>query len=119
MLTGTATGGASSYTISDTRANLIYEIALLHGLVPGNPLVVSPTSRTAGAVSQTITGTDTVTMTTTSSDVLHGSLDAWIDALAAIHGLTTPLVVTATGRTAGSIAQTLDTVSGTTTVTSI
>jgi hypothetical protein len=109
--------GGGSYTISAARANLIYELALLHGLVPGSPLSVSPTARSAGTLAQTITGTDTVTITTVASDVLHGSVDTWIDALAAVHGLTSPLVVTATGRTATGLAQTFGTAGDTTTVT--
>jgi hypothetical protein len=106
-----------SYTINSTRANLIYELALLHGLVPGNPLTVTATQRNAGALTQTISGTGTVTITTTSSDVIQGSLDTWIDALAAVHGLTAPLVVTATSRDAGSLHQTLANDGTTTTVT--
>jgi hypothetical protein len=106
----------SLYTISNVRANLIYELALLHGLVPGSPLSVSATQRSAGALTQSISGTDTVTITTTSSEVLQGSLDEWIDALAAVHGLTTPLVVTSTSRSAGSLSQTITTLGDTTTV---
>lgn len=114
--TPSAYAGSDSYTVSAARANLIYEIALLHGLVPGNPLQVSATSRSAGAVVQTVSGTDTVTITTVSSDVLHGSLDTWIDALAALHGLTTPLVVTSASRTAGALTQSISTTADTTTV---
>lgn len=106
-----------TYPVSSDRANLIYELALLHGLVPGSPLSVSATSRSAGALSQTISGANTVTITTTSSDVLQGSLDTWIDALAAVHGLTAPLVVTATSRDAGALHQTLANDGTTTTVT--
>jgi hypothetical protein len=102
--------------ISTTQANLIYEMALLHGLVPGSPLVVTPTSRSAGAVTQTIAGTDTVTVTTVSSDVLVGDVGNWIEQLAALHGLTSPLVTTATSRSAGAISQTFTTVGTTVTV---
>lgn len=105
----------SPVTISAGRANLIYELALLHGLVPGNPLTVSPTERSAGNVLQTISGIGTVTVTTVASDVLHGDLDTWIDALAAIHGLTVPLVTTDATRVAGTVLQTLIS-DGTTTV---
>jgi hypothetical protein len=115
----TAFGGGSSYTISAARANLIYEIALLHGLDPAHPLTVNATSRNAGAVSQTISGAATVTITTVSSDVLSTSLDQWIDALAALHGLTTPLVVTNNSRDAGTVHQTLVNAGGTTTVTTV
>ncbi|OXE35266.1 MAG: hypothetical protein CGW95_15040 [Phenylobacterium zucineum] len=103
-------------TITAARANLIYELALLHGLVQGAPLSVSPTQRTAGNLVQTISGTDTVTITTVASDTLQGSVDTWIDALAAIHGLTSPLVVTATGRSSGAITQALGSTGDTATV---
>lgn len=106
----------SPIVITQTRANLIFELALLHGLVPGSPLTVSTTARGAGALLQTIAGTDTVTITKVSSDILQGSLDDWIDALAAVHGLTSPLVVTATSRDAGTLSQTLTNDGTTTTV---
>jgi hypothetical protein len=106
----------SPVVVSAGRANLIYEIALLHGLVPGNPLTVSATGRSAGNVVQTISGTDTVTITTVASDVLQGDLSDWIDALAAIHGLTVPLVTTDITRVAGTVSQTLATDGITTTV---
>ena len=121
MLSGTAqriSGG--SYTIDTDHANLIYQLALLHGLDAAHPLVVDATaSRSAGTLQQTITGTDTVTITTTAAPVLSDDLTAWIDALAAIHGLTVPLVNSAGVRTAGSISQTITTVGNVTTVTRI
>lgn len=46
--------------------NRILELAKIHGLVTGTPLVVSPTTRSAGDISQTITtatGTTTVART--------------------------------------------------------
>jgi hypothetical protein len=58
-----------------------------------------------------------VTITTVSSDILQGSLDTWIDALAAVHGLTALLVVTATSRDAGALHQVLINDGTTTTVT--
>jgi hypothetical protein len=105
--------------VSPARANLIYELALLHGLVPGNPLQVSATARSAGALMQTITGTDSVTITTVSSDVLQGNLDTWIDALAALYGLTSPLTVTSGTRDSGGVSQTMVSTDGTTTVTRV
>lgn len=114
---GTGNVQAGSYSITAARANLIYELALLHGLDPAKPLSVSPTSRSAGGLLQTVDGTSTVTITTQASEVLSGNLDDWIDKLAAIHGLTVPLVVTSAGRTAGATSQTFSTVGPTTTVT--
>lgn len=68
---GIATGGGSSPSAIavQVRAELaaellrILELAAVHGLVPGSALVVTPTTRVAGTVQQTITdlgGTVTV-----------------------------------------------------------
>lgn len=59
----------------------------------------------------------TVTITTTGrGDTLHTSPGAMIELLAALHGITAPLVVTTTHRTAGSLVQVIDSAGGTTTV---
>lgn len=108
---------ASSYAISATRANLLYQTALLHGLDVAHPLNVSATERSAGELVQTIEGTDMVTITTISAPPLSGSLDDWVDGLAAIHGLTAPLVVTSTSRSAGALAQSIENAGGVTVVT--
>jgi hypothetical protein len=110
----------TSFVISAERANLIYQIALLHGLDPARPMSVNQTSRVAGGLNQTITGSGTpaVTITTNSLQSYTGSIDAWIDALAALHALTAPLVVTSTTRDAGAVHQTMAVTAGpTTTVT--
>jgi hypothetical protein len=68
-----ATGsGPSAETIADeVRTNLspellrIIELALLHGLDPASPLNVTPTSRTAGSVSQVISGNPETSTTVT------------------------------------------------------
>jgi hypothetical protein len=118
LITGLASRSfAGSYSITADRALLIYQIALLHGLDPANPLTVSETTRQAGALSQSIAGTDSVTITTDSQAPFSGDLDAWIDALAALHGLTVPLIVTSVSRNAGSVTQNIASVSGVTTVT--
>lgn len=57
----TGSGGVSS-----TLAAQLLELVTIHGLVSGTPLVVSPTSRIAGAITQTIgeaSGVVTVTRT--------------------------------------------------------
>lgn len=69
----TAIGGSgpSAGDIADAvRAELAAELARLmelgglHGLTPGQPLVVTPTSRTAGALTQTVSQSgETVTVT--------------------------------------------------------
>ena len=95
------------YSISPARAALIYQIALLHGLDPANPLTIPKGDgvRQAGGVMQTISGAGPTTVTTTATTPFTGDLDAWIDALAAEIGLTAPLQVTPTGLTAGSLSQ--------------
>ena len=108
---------AATYSISTGRAALIHQLALLHGLDTANPLTVSATQRAAGVLVQSVSGASTVTVTTSATPVYSGNLDAWIDGLAALHGLTAPLVVTATSRTAGVVTQSIATAGGTTTVT--
>ena len=102
----TAVGGGG-YLVSPDRAALIYQIALLHGLDPANPLTIPKGDgvRQAGGVMQTISGAGPTTVTTTVTTPFAGDLDAWIDALAAEIGLTAPLQVTPTGLTAGSLSQ--------------
>lgn len=55
---------SSGSGLSPTQAAMLEEIWKLHGLAAGTPLVVSPTTRTAGTIEQTITedggGTTTV-----------------------------------------------------------
>lgn len=104
------------YVISAARATLLYQVALLHGLDPANPLLVSPTARTAGNLVQTVSGVDVVTISTTEAPAFSGSVDAWIDALADLHGLTAPLIVTQNSRQAGALLQSISTTGDTTTV---
>lgn len=47
---GSGTGG-----LRDDERSLLFDLARIHGLIPGIPLVVTQNSRTAGGVSQTIT----------------------------------------------------------------
>jgi hypothetical protein len=107
----------SSFAITAGQANLVYQLALLHGLVPSHPLQVSDTTRSAGSLTQTVSGSDTVTITTSSAPSLVGDVGAWIESLAALHGLTVPLVVSATNRSAGPINQAIAQVGSLTTVT--
>jgi hypothetical protein len=46
---------SSGSGLSPTQAAMLEEIWKLHGLAAGTPLVVTPTTRTAGGISQTIT----------------------------------------------------------------
>ena len=108
---------ASSFSLTSVQANLVYQLALLHGLVVNHPLQVSSTTRSAGSLAQTVSGLETVTITTSSAPSLVGDVGAWIEALAALHGLTAPLVVSANRRSAGLINQAITQVGTLTTVT--
>lgn len=105
------------FLVSGARAALLHQLALLHGLDSAKPLTVSAAQRSAGALVQSVSGASTVTVTTSAVPTFSGNLDAWIDGLAALHGLTAPLVVTATSRAAGVVTQSIATAGGTTTVT--
>jgi hypothetical protein len=113
---GVVEADGGGFIISPARARLLYQLALLHGLDVSNPLTVSATARSAGALVQGVSGTDTVTITTSTAPAYSGDLDAWIDGLAALHGLTVPVTVTASTRVAGAISQTINTTAGITTV---
>lgn len=114
-----ANGSATSnrvYVIDQSRAALLYNIALLHGLVQGSPLQVGTTNRTAGQIQQTIAGDENVIIATTMLSAFDGDLNAIIDDLSAIHGLTCELQVTPSQRIAGSIVQSFTDLDGVTTV---
>lgn len=117
--TAAATGvaGTITYTLSAEQALLLQQIAQLHGLL--QPLAVSPTRRAAGDLVQDIVeAAGTVTITTTGrGDTLHAGPGAMIEQLAALHGITAPLVVTATQRSAGAIVQAIAATPQATTVT--
>ena len=114
-----ATGDTVFFTITGTQALRLMHIHLLHGLGIGTPLEVSATARTAGALAQTVSESGgTVTVATTAAPAtMPADPGALINELAALHGLTGPLQVTAASRSAGSITQTLANAGGTTTVT--
>lgn len=111
-----AAAASGAVEITSAQAQLIYQIALLHGLDPANPLTVSASGRSAGTLIQTITGNGPVVIHTVSAPPLSGDAGAWIEALAALHGLTDDLTVTDSSRAAGAISQTLATDGATTTV---
>ena len=116
----TATVENSLLTITKAQALRLLQIHLLHGLA-ASPLVVSASSRSAGAVEQLVTqsGTTVTISTTAAPSVFSGDAGALIDELAALHGLTADLIVTPTSRTAGAISQTLAQAGTTTTVTRV
>jgi hypothetical protein len=90
-----------------------------------DPLQVSPAARSDGTVVQSIAEAGgVVTVTTlqrptgaTAASALTPQQAAWLEALALVHGLTAPLVVTTTNRTAGALTQTLESDGETVTVT--
>jgi adhesin HecA-like repeat protein len=105
-------------TITRAQAQLLRRIHALHGLAAA-PLVVGPTSRSAGDIAQTISqaGTTVTIATSAADDVYVADVGQMIEELAALHGLTAALTVTPTSRTVGALAQTLASVAGVTTVT--
>ena len=83
-----------------TIAGYTVESVVSHG--------ATATTRSAGSLAQTVSGLETVTITTNSAPSLVGDAGSWIEALAALHGLTVPLVVSANRRSAGLINQAFD-----------
>jgi hypothetical protein len=115
--TAAGTVGTLSLSITAEQALLLQQVAQLHGLL--QPLTVSPTQRVAGdVVQQVVEAAGAVTITTTGrSDTLHANPGAMIEQLAALHGITAPLVVSATQRSAGAIVQAIAATPQATTVT--
>lgn len=118
---GAADHQAYDLTITREVATQLYQIYLLHGLTVGSPLVVTPTTRSAGGLTQSVTETGgTVSIATTANTTVGlPPLAQMIEELAALHGLGETLSVTATSRTAGAISQTIATTGGVTTVTRV
>lgn len=115
--TAAGTVGTLSLSITAEQALLLQQVAQLHGLL--QPLTVSPTQRVAGdVVQQVVEAAGVVTISTTGrSDTLHADPGAMIEQLAALHGITAPLVVSATQRSAGAIVQAIAATPQATTVT--
>jgi hypothetical protein len=100
---------------------LLEGLARVHGLI--DTLTVTPTSRGDGVLVQSVSGSNTVTVTTASAPAggsgpnpLSVQETSWLVALARLHGLIEPLVVTPTSRTAGPLAQTISSSGDTVTV---
>jgi hypothetical protein len=94
-----------SYVINMAQQEYIHQIAMLNGLEAGSPLIVTANTRSAGALVQTVEGTEVVTVTTTATPIYSGNVDTWIEGLASIYGISDPLVVTKASRTAGAVWQ--------------
>jgi hypothetical protein len=115
MAVGTAEA-SSSFTITSAELMLLYQMHLLHGL-GASPLQIGPTSRTSGDLVQSISGTETVTISTTATPaVVMQAPGDMIRELAALHGLTVPLVNASGTRSAGAISQTISLTDGVVTV---
>lgn len=110
----TGTVGTLSFTLSAEQALLLQQLAQLHGLI--GELEVSAGARRAGDLTQQVAEADgTVTVQTTArGSTLHASPGELIEQLAALHGLTVPLQVTATSRVAGALVQRIESAGGTT-----
>lgn len=103
----------NTFILTSVQAQRLFNIALLHGLVPGAPLTVTQNNRSAGPIQQSVStavagSISTVTVSTTSMAPTDWDVGKWINDLAALHGITTDLIVTPTSRTAGTIFQTMD-----------
>jgi hypothetical protein len=118
-LTGSAFTGeagilARFYGFSNQHASWLESIARLHGLI--DPLTVTPTSQGDGTVVQTLSENQPiVTVTTITAPVRFtgdGQFPAeyalMLEKLARLYGLVAPLQVTTTGRTDGTLTQTID-----------
>lgn len=89
----------------------------LHGLI--DPLVITPTSRGDGTVTQTLSGTTSVLVTTTALPAIGAPTGALVDKLARLYGIIDPITVTATTRGDGTISQSIVEVGSNITVTTL
>ena len=108
---------SSTYSITLEQVRLLYSIYRLHGLA--EPLNTSPTSREVASLLQSVSsvGASTVVETSSLPSDVPADPGLLIEELAALHGLTTPLTVTADSRTAGTIVQSFSAVGSSITVT--
>jgi hypothetical protein len=122
----TVAGSAARFVaggLSPKHAAWLEALARLHGLI--DPLTVSATQRSDGTVVQTVEQAGAaVTVTTQSApsgddgtSALTEEQAGWLEALVRLHGLIEPLTVTTSARGDGTLAQTIETAGGTTTVT--
>jgi hypothetical protein len=107
----------TAFTLTGAQMLLLRKIHSLHGL--SSPLVVSSDSRVAGDVVQSVgrNGGLVTIETTAGNDTISGTAGLLVEELAALYGITDTLEVTATSRTAGTIAQSISSINGVTTVT--
>ena len=103
---------------------LLEGLARVHGLI--DTLTVTPSARGDGVLVQSVSGTGPVTVTTTAAPAggsgpnpLSSQETDWLVALARLHGLIEPLVVTPTSRVAGPLSQTIASSGDTVTVTRV
>jgi hypothetical protein len=110
---------AANITITATQAQLLKQLHRLHGL--SEPLTVSKTARTAGALVQEVVDSGGVVAISTTSPTTDYPIDVGllIEELAALHALTVPLTVSNAGRSAGSVQQVITNDGTSTTVTRI
>lgn len=108
-------GAIINLALTQAQANRLEAICRLHGLI--DPLVVSATGRGDGTVTQIITGTTALTVTTTGLPVAGLPTVAMLDNLARWYGLIDPMIEQDTSRSDGTLSQSVATVGGTTTVT--
>jgi hypothetical protein len=106
-----------SLTITVQQAQRLEAVFRLHGLI--DPLVISATGRGDGTVVQTLSGTGPVTVTTSQLPAIGAPTGAMIDKLARWYGLIDPMVEQEASRSDGVLSQSVVTVGGVTTTTTL
>jgi hypothetical protein len=106
-----------SLTITVQQAQRLEAVFRLHGLI--DPLVVSATGRGDGTVVQALSGTGPVTVTTSQLPAIGAPTGAMIDKLARWYGLIDPMVEQEASRSDGTLSQSVVTVGGVTTMTTL
>ena len=104
-------------TLTAIQAKRLEAVLRLHGLI--DPLVVTPTSRGDGTVTQTLSGTGPVTVTTNSLPAFGAPTPARLDDLARWYGLIDPMIEQDASRSDGTLSQSVVTSGTTTTVTTL
>lgn len=120
----TAAAAISISLLTAREAAILERLALLNGLVSGNPLVVGLSMRSAGDLVQSVSTVGSTTTVSTSSAPLPPAATSqltsqqahWLEDLAKVFGLAEALTVTPTGRAAGALSQTITETGGVVTV---
>lgn len=118
-ITGYAPTVTQQFTLTMTvqQAARLEAVMRLHGLIA--PLVITPTSRSDGTVTQTLSGAGPVTVHTTGLPTTGNITGTLLDNLSRWYGLIDDIVESDASRTDGTLSQTVVTVGSTTTLTTV